>query len=162
MASDGSELERLTSAALADDEGPAFHPDGLRIVFQSNRDGASDIVVVSIEDGSEIVLSPGESHEVDPLWSPSGDRVLFLSNRQGSLWDVWVVEADGAGPRRLRANSDDRDAAHSWSPDGREIAFESRRAGNWDVYVADPDSLTVRAVTTDGANDGAAAWRPGG
>ena len=43
--------------------------------------------------------------------------------------------SDGSNPRRLTHHSA-ADFSPSWSPDGRHIAFVSRRdAGNRDIYV---------------------------
>ena len=47
--------------------------------------------------------------------------------------DIWLVDADGANPRRLTVNVA-RDFSPRFSPDGRQIAFTSNRTGNNDVF----------------------------
>lgn len=162
MNADGSGAERVTEGMVADDVAPRWHPTDDRIVFESNRDGASEIVVVSLATREEQVLASDPAHDVGARWSPDGSRVLFLSNRSDALWDVWAVDGDGANVVRMTDFLDDREAGPAWSPDGTEIAFESRQAGNWDVFVTAVDGSSVRAVTTDAANDGSATWRPPG
>ena len=48
------------------------------------------------------------------------------------------------------------DASPVWSPDGRRIAFDSDRDGNWEVYVMNADGYGVTRLTF---ND-AARWVP--
>ena len=56
----------------------------------------------------------------NPVWSPDGRRIAFESN-----WQLWVMNADGSGQRRLTRNGA-RNFASVWSPDGRRFAFEHR------------------------------------
>jgi TolB protein len=52
------------------------------------------------------------------------------------------------------------DRAPAWSPDGRRLAFESDRDGNWDVFVSDASGANQRPITRDRASDRHAAWGP--
>jgi TolB protein len=56
--------------------------------------------------------------------------------------------------------ADDRDA--SFSPDAREIAFASRRDGNWDIYRMEVASGITSRLTFSTTYDGAPAWSPDG
>jgi len=160
METDGSAPTRLTDGTTADDTGPVWLASGRGLVYESTRDGASELVVVDVETRAQRLLTTDPRHDVQPVPSPAGDRIAFLSNRDDSLWDVWLVGADGADLLKPAFNSDGREAGPAWSPDGDEIAFESRRTGNWDIYIANVDGSNLRAVTTHGANDGSVVWRP--
>lgn len=48
------------------------------------------------------------------------------------------------------------------SPDGNQIAFESDRAGNVDIWVVGVDGTGLRQVTTDPAPDTGPTWSPDG
>lgn len=49
-----------------------------------------------------------------------------------------------------------------WSPDGREIAFESTRDGNHAIYVVRADGAGLRRLTSGEADDEQPRWSPDG
>lgn len=48
----------------------------------------------------------------------------------------------------------------AWSPDGRWLAFASRRAENWDLYLMDMQSGVVVRLTRDPAFEAGPSWSP--
>lgn len=50
----------------------------------------------------------------------------------------------------------------SWSPDGKQIAFETNRNGNWDIYVMNPDGSDQKPLTSGKADDRFPSWSPDG
>src|SRR5215211_7303415 len=68
-------------------------------------------------------LTTNAAADVRPAWSLDGTRVAFQSNR-GTLYQVYVMDADGANQRRVSAEGvDDRHPA--WSPSGTHLAVDS-------------------------------------
>ncbi len=59
-----------------------------------------------------------------------------------------------------RHPADDR--APAWRPDGKAIAFESHRDGNWEIYVLDLEDGSLTRLTEHPDYDGAPAWSPDG
>ena len=49
-----------------------------------------------------------------------------------------------------------------WSPDGQEIAFQSTRSGNFDIWVIPSIGGEARQVTFDPAEDQFPQWSPDG
>jgi len=68
-----------------------------------------------------------------PKISPDGKWIVFVKARNGLLMrpdsELWIVPAAGGESRRLRANAAPVDSWHSFSPNGRWLAFSSKRAG---------------------------------
>ncbi len=50
----------------------------------------------------------------------------------------------------------------SWSPDDRELVYQSNAAGNWDLYVMDSAGDSVRRIVGDPAADITPVWAPDG
>ena len=71
------------------------------------------------------------------------------------------MNADGSGQRWLTLNVA-RDTDPVWSPDGRKIAFTSKRDGTWDVHLMNADGSRLRNLTRNPAHDAAPAWSPDG
>jgi hypothetical protein len=65
---------------------PAVSPDGERVIFQVQRDGAW---ILELADGSvRKVLDDGTAEEY--TWSPDGRRVAYYSART-ETWGIWVL-----------------------------------------------------------------------
>jgi len=136
MDADGSAPRNLTQNP-AKDVRPAWSPDGRRIAFASRRDGNSEVYVMNADGSGKRNLTRSRASDDYPKWSPDGQRIAFLraapllSNRVPGLgvnnlygYDLYVVNADGSGLRRLTLNP--KGSYHYqlvWSPDGRTIYF---------------------------------------
>jgi dipeptidyl aminopeptidase/acylaminoacyl peptidase len=75
----GGDPRRLTTGEKRDSD-PAFSPDGRRVAFLSNRDGASQIWTVDLS-GGEAVRATSVPTEVNGFrWSPDGKWFLAVSD----------------------------------------------------------------------------------
>ena len=159
MNADGSEHRRLETSRqsrwLAVGRGSFFwSPDWRKLAILSDA-GRGDFnfgLYVMNANGSGLRslaqrllgrLGPGDGAS-QPAWSPDGRRIAFVADRGGND-DVFVVNADGGGLRRLTRNPAG-DGAPVWSPDGRKIAFVSNRDGAYEVYVMNADGSRQRAL----------------
>ena len=96
-------------------------------------------------------------------------QIAFSSNRDGNT-EIYVMAADGKNQRRL-TNNPASDYSPSWSPDGKRIAFVSRRDGHvhpirgWstsEIYVMDADGGNQQNLTNDPHHDWYPSWSPDG
>ena len=90
-----------------------------------------------------------------PSISPDGKFVAFTSNRDDrNNWEIYVMEINGANPRRL-TNNPGLDTEPVWSPDGKRIAFSSERNGQkFNIWTMDSkNGLNLQQVTTNAAED---------
>ena len=69
MNADGSGLARLTDNR-ADDQAPAWSPDGRRIAFTSRRDGNLEIYVMNADGSGLTRLTNHLAEDWEPAWSP--------------------------------------------------------------------------------------------
>ena len=76
--------------------------------------------------------SPDRLQKVRPRWIGSAGTS-----------DLYVVNADGSGLRRLTRHAENVPRSFAWSPDGRTIAFLHNR----EVYIVKADGSDERRLT---------------
>lgn len=117
-----------------------------RIVFSSDRGGATSQIYTMNVDGTDI--KPFFSKQriaMDwmPRWSPDGSRIAFLSNEHGN-WHVCVADYGGLNVRIFEETTPAENFTIDWSPDGQLIAFinKDRR----EIHLVDVENGSVSAV----------------
>jgi Tol biopolymer transport system component len=88
-----------------------------------------------------------------PAVSPDGEWLAF--NSSGKQDDIFVMRTNGAGLRQL---TDDvyKNRGPRWSPDGKRIAFFSKRSKNSEIWTIHPDGSGLEQVTN--YSGGTVAW----
>lgn len=112
------------------DETPAWSPEGLTLLFSSNRDGRRGIYSWDKQLGKIIMA---QYHDYAPSWSPDGRRIVYMSDRD-ETWQIYSCSASGKDEKRL-TNSKSNDTWPVWSQDGTSILFLSDRGGQQDIYA---------------------------
>lgn len=96
---------RLTNQTL--DSRPHYSPDGSKIVFQSFRDGQSEVYVMNADGTGQTRLTNNPAFDTAPSWSPDGTKILFTSTRDDPMSSaLYVMNADGSSQTRLTTGSD--------------------------------------------------------
>ena len=132
-----------------------WSPDGTRIVFSARvRDQA-------YEEEDERKRQPRRFERLQYKLDDEG----WIGDRRRHLF---VVPADGSAPPVQLTDGDFEDAAPSWSPDGRRIAFASARQDHWDteverdIFVVDAEGGEPERLTGGDSRYEAPAWSPDG
>ncbi|HET6746411.1 MAG TPA: hypothetical protein VFH90_11275 [Candidatus Limnocylindria bacterium] len=164
-ANGGGSPERLTDSP-GDDRAPVYSPDGSQILFDSTRDGNTEIYVMDAEGGNQRRLTNDPADDWGATWSPDGTFIAFNSFRNG-LFDIWIMHADGSGLRQVTMGSPgDGRVAPSWSPDGSRIAYTYRlddRPGEiWSVEAAGGDELNLSRSPQSADEMWTGGWGPDG
>jgi Tol biopolymer transport system component len=113
------ELEKLTDAESRD-TGSDITPDGRRLVYISNREGALDLWTKDLTTGKEANLSNDSVEQSLPVLSADGERIAYLAEEAGKP-AIYVRPFGGGVGRPLCA---DCGWPRSWSPDGRFLLFD--------------------------------------
>ena len=68
-----------------------------------------------------------------PAWSPDGKTIAVVLSVEGGS-QIYLISADGSGPRRRISNSASIDTEPRYSTDGKWIYFTSDRGGSPQIY----------------------------
>jgi Tol biopolymer transport system component len=144
------EPKRLTfdERAIA---GLDWTPDGRNLVFSSNRDGARHLWRISYMGGLPERLVMGEDvYELSIARHPAGGVSRLVYSRGTFDTNVWRMAASGdSAPVRLIASTQD-DYHAQYSPDGKRIAFASKRSGSEEIWVSAADGSNPAQLTFGG------------
>ncbi|MFQ5865579.1 MAG: DPP IV N-terminal domain-containing protein [bacterium] len=171
MNPDGSEQTRLTNNPAYDGY-PRWSPDGKKIAFVSDRDGNPEIYIMNSNGSNQTRLTNHPAEDMSPTWSPDGSMIAFNTRRfEGGGSEILRrnIEAGqtwGLNPSRLTfskpTNSALADDFISWSPDGKQIAFESDRdRDDPEIYLINAvDGTNTQRLTFTRALDEVPSWSP--
>jgi Tol biopolymer transport system component/C-terminal processing protease CtpA/Prc len=91
-----------------------------------------------------------------PALSSDGKRIAFVYRG-----DIWIAPAKGGRAEPVTRHVD-YDAYPFFSPDGKWLAFGSRRSGNWDIFVVPSAGGAPRQITYHATADIPSGWSPDG
>lgn len=135
----------------ADDEAPAWSPDGNEIAFSSNRDPAfwrgdrpsEDIYAVGARGGAIRNLTRTKVREHYPAYSPDGAQLAFMRSAQLTTnGEAWVM--DLATGRDTLVETPYPVLEIAWAPDGKRLVLT--------VYDAVNAQLDIAVVAVDGSD----------
>ena len=147
--SDSTEPPTRFIASTQLEHGPAFSPDGSRIVFTSERDGTLANWICNA-DGSNLRRLSEIQRGGTPSWSPDGTSIVF-DDRAGGRSHIYVMPAEGGTPVQLTGDDFDGQVP-SWSADGNWIYFSSTRTGTSEIWKVSLRNKETVQVTRHGGN----------
>jgi Tol biopolymer transport system component len=150
---DGQNLTRLTNSPEADRE-PEWSANGRWITFERGGD-----IWVMRADGTDAGLVADMAiPATSPAWSPDGTRIVFAAGIEPPEafdpdFDLYVVNVDGTGLRKLVGQPHRSERDPSWSPDGTRIAFSGDSFGRCPSGGCEGRSLGLHTIAADGTGE---------
>jgi Tol biopolymer transport system component len=131
---------------------PAWSPDGERVIFASNRNGALNLFAMPASgNGSTERLTTSESLQLPGSWSPDGNLLAFMEQHPSTGRDIWLLRRNG--DRMAFLNSEADESAPRFSPDGRWLAYVSNESGQAEVYVGAVNGKHSNRVSSQGGSE---------
>jgi TolB protein len=140
---------------------PTWSPDGKRILFASDTDGAIQLYVVN-SNGKELHRIVSLPALVGPSdWSPDGKYIVTHS---GDPWkhEIYLMNADGSNAHVVSPLGGNAQEA-SFSPDGQWIVFTAyfdhpNDENGCEIYVMRIDGTDLRRLTNNDYCDYQPRW----
>jgi Tol biopolymer transport system component len=146
----------------------AWSPSSDRIAFSiatTQPRSVARIWIVNADGTGLHQVGPFGDFAEDPAWAPDGASIAFHGGGDGSPQNgVYVMADDGSTVRRISVAPGSGYAFHSpvWQPDGALLAYYTGDDGKHDIYVANADGSSERALSTDPSDEYWPVWSPDG
>ncbi|MEX0962504.1 MAG: hypothetical protein WDZ52_00480 [Pseudohongiellaceae bacterium] len=137
------DLARGTTTRLSQadsEQSPTWHPDGQAVTVTA-RDGGRSALSLKQLGGRERELAEitsGEGFLRNSAWHPDGRR-LAVTRQSGGEHDLLLLHVDADDEADIRTEpllvGQTNDHSPRFSPDGRWLAYVSRKTGAWQVYI---------------------------
>ncbi len=133
---DGKGKDQIIRIGFSSLRSPTFAPDGQSVVMVGCHHDGNDLYRVDIASGAVTRLTNDRFDEQDPGFAPSGNKLVFASDRP----------ANQTTPLLMGESQDPR----------------TFRYGRYNIFEADLDAATVRALTNDDAECKMPVYSPDG
>ncbi|HXW61713.1 MAG TPA: S9 family peptidase [Candidatus Acidoferrales bacterium] len=145
-------------------EAIAFSPDSLQLCFTANTDKDQatstngDLFIVPVNGASEpkrITTNPGD--DWGPIYSPDGKWIAYRAQTQpgyeSDRWQLMLYDRATGEIISRTANFDGNVEAFAWSPDSREIYFQTEKEFELPIYRVQVEGKdSPKPVLPTGAN----------
>jgi len=122
----------------------------------------SQVAVLDLERGTSALLTDRWDN-ISPVWVFDDSRIAFSSNRGGGVNNLWWQRSDGSGEAERLTKSTHRQAAYSWSPGARVLAFTDNDPNSGsDIWTFSIDDRKAQPLVKTSAEETAPAFSPDG
>ncbi|MEQ9402929.1 MAG: DPP IV N-terminal domain-containing protein [Cyclobacteriaceae bacterium] len=166
----GNSISRLTQSDGVD-RSPAWTRNNKEIVFTSGRADNYEIYIQSSSGRESKNLTNHKSNDFAPSTSSENEKIAFLSDR-GGLINLYTMNYDGSSMHCLTENlTSDRVIYNgyettgywayktTWSPDGKQIAFNVMFGNNLEIFLIDSDGSNLKQLTNNQDSDFCPFWK---
>ncbi len=150
----------LTNTQGADEDHPAWSPDGRMIAYTTDAGGAQQIAIRPAEGGAEKVLTSfATGYFYGPVFSPDGKTLSFSDGEHR----LWIVGTEGGAPKQVAQDKLTEIHDQAFSPDGRWIALSLSAVGRRrDLALYEIGTGKLTRLGDGGEIDSNPVWSPDG
>jgi Tol biopolymer transport system component len=131
----------------------AWSPDGTQIALLATSDSGNELNVVEVTSGELVErITPFRGDAPQVVWTADGIRIAYgIVGSSDTVEQITVREVDSS--ERIVAEGRGGLLNWSWSPDGRQLVYESPIG----IFVVGVDGLNLRQLDSPGSFP---LWRP--
>jgi len=109
----------------------SLSPDGKRVALRITEGGSEDVWVYDPQRDTMTRLTFSGALYDYTRWSPDGQYVVFGVRGKG----IFQARADGTGQPQGLTQSKTEQFPWSFTPDGKQLAYDDLGAGNWQIWT---------------------------
>ncbi len=134
----------------------------------TSTSGSPNLWTMQADSSNSRQLLQTDQHQDEPLWTKDGQSILYVQDHGGDeRFEIYRVSSRGGMPSRLTSLGQTSAINPVLSPDGKWIAFNTKRENDSfsNVAIMDLQSNKVRALTDQSDKTRSwtvAAWSPDG
>jgi len=155
MKEDGSDSLQLTHSKHGC-RMPSVSPDGKKLVYVKQVDHSLSLWLSGIDGKHALTLVSGGMNLI-PTWLPDSKHIVWMKTQPGkkredpaSNSQIQIINSETGQSRRLFSDPDQipfNDAMPSVSPDGKKVAFVSKRTGTFRIWVSNLDGSDAKPIS---------------
>ncbi len=158
--------ERRLTAAVGDDQGARWSPDGRWLAFHTGRWSAEshyDLAIMEARSGAVRSLTRGPNTDTSPVWSPDGSRIAF----DRRYWDgrprsTCVIDVDARNERCFTIDGGELSPRDAWYDASHIIVWMTRGSsaalGRLDVSSGKVDTAITLRRSDEARISGDGRW----
>ena len=161
MGIDGNDVLKLSNSPMTDANPTVANGT---VVFNSYRDGNSELYSVPLKGGTETRLtSTATWAETSPSLSPDGTKLAWVGGPNGGVTKIWTGTATATGAALAAVGSADATIENSpkWK-DASTLAFVAAVTSSADIFSLAPGNAPVLLTGLSSSADVEPAWSPDG
>jgi Tol biopolymer transport system component len=159
---DGTNFKKLADGRVRY-RSPRISPDGAKILLNALIGDHFEIWTMDRDGRNPHRIADSINWAMEPSWSPDGKRIVYtFYDRAPSPFDkgavkIHVINSDGTGDFAVTKIGSTSEFP-CWSPDGKRIAFQTYKDGNFEIYIVDSNGNNLRRITDSPAFEGRPSW----
>ncbi|MCX7974062.1 MAG: hypothetical protein N3B16_06110 [Candidatus Aminicenantes bacterium] len=142
---------------------PDFSSNNSVLTFTGKKMVGWDIYLADLGK-NEIINLTNNGQTCRSRFSPDGRWLVYVSHEADHKGDIFIMQPNGQGKRRLTERPETYDYFPSWSPNGRYIVFCSNtksmyaQEGDWDLYLVEVSSGKAEVLLATSGRDVFPEW----
>lgn len=156
---------QVTSLPKGAQGSPTFSPDGKRVAFVSNKDGAPRIYITSVPQPQSSaldlklqLLTKQNRENTSPCFSPDGKKLVYSARTKGER-QIWLYDFATGKEVQLTSGGGDKESPF-FAPDSEHIVFHSTSRSGSELYITHIDDPAAIKISSGSGEKRFASWEP--